>query len=88
MITKTYTVTSDVGIHARPATLLVQSASAFAADLKIGYNGKEANLKSIMGIMALAIPNGASISILAEGSDAEAAFSSIENTLLKDGIAS
>ncbi|MEH6942566.1 phosphocarrier protein HPr [Bacillus sp. JJ722] len=88
MIEKTFTVISEVGIHARPATLLVQTANNYDADLKISYNGKEANLKSIMGIMALAIPNGASIRILADGQDASAAITSLEDVLLQKGFAS
>ncbi len=52
---KQFIVTDPVGLHARPATLLVNEASKYASDIKIIVDGKEGNLKSIMGVMALAI---------------------------------
>ncbi len=52
---KQFKVTDPVGLHARPATLLVNEASKYASDIKIIVDGKEGNLKSIMGVMALAI---------------------------------
>lgn len=85
---KSFTIIDSTGIHARPATLLVNAASRFESDLKLAYNGKEANLKSIMGVMALAVPTGATIKILANGPDADAALVSVEETLTKAGIAS
>lgn len=80
-------VTSDSGIHARPATVLVQSASKFESNVELHYNGKAVNLKSIMGVMALGIPQGAAISITAEGADADAAISALQETLKKEGLA-
>ncbi len=52
---KQFIVIDPVGLHARPATLLVNEASKYASDIKIIVDGKEGNLKSIMGVMALAI---------------------------------
>ncbi len=52
---KQFIVTDPVGLHARPATLLVNEASKYASDIKIIVDEKEGNLKSIMGVMALAI---------------------------------
>lgn len=80
-------VTSDSGIHARPATVLVQSASKFESSVELHYNGKTVNLKSIMGVMALGIPQGAAISITAEGADASAAITALQETLKKEGLA-
>lgn len=80
-------VTSDSGIHARPATVLVQSASKFESNVELHYNGKSVNLKSIMGVMALGIPQGADISITAEGADATTAITALQETLKKEGLA-
>ena len=80
-------VTSDSGIHARPATVLVQSASKFESNVELHYNGKSVNLKSIMGVMALGIPQGADIAITAEGSDEAAAITALQETLKKEGLA-
>ncbi len=54
MINQTFTIIDQVGIHARPSTTLVQTASKFNADIYLEYNGKIVNLKSIMGVMSLA----------------------------------
>lgn len=39
MINKTFTIIDQVGIHARPSTTLVQTASKFNADIYLEYNG-------------------------------------------------
>jgi phosphocarrier protein HPr len=87
MAEKIFKVTSESGIHARPATMLVQAASKFDSDINLEYNGKTVNLKSIMGVMSLGIPQGAEIKIVAEGSDAEEAIASLTETLAKEGLA-
>ncbi|MBD3106921.1 phosphocarrier protein HPr [Bacillus sp. AGMB 02131] len=84
---KTFKVIEDSGIHARPATLLVQAAGKFESDINLEYNGKKVNLKSIMGVMSLGIAQGAEITISAEGSDAAEAIASLTETLSKEGLA-
>ncbi|MBM7646683.1 phosphocarrier protein [Scopulibacillus daqui] len=86
MAEKTFTVTSDSGIHARPATTLVNKASQFGSDITIECNGKQANLKSIMGVMAMGIQKGAEVKITAEGSDAEEALKAIEDVFKSEGL--
>ncbi|ETI68087.1 MULTISPECIES: phosphocarrier protein HPr [Neobacillus] len=87
MAEKQFKVIADTGIHARPATLLVQTASKFDSEITLEYKGKKVNLKSIMGVMSLGIGQGADIKIAAEGSDAEHALSSLEETLKKESLA-
>ncbi|MFJ5713498.1 phosphocarrier protein HPr [Neobacillus novalis] len=87
MAEKQFKVIADTGIHARPATLLVQTASKFDSEITLEYKGKKVNLKSIMGVMSLGIGQGADIKIAAEGSDADLALSSLEETLKKEGLA-
>jgi phosphocarrier protein len=86
MAEKTFTVTAETGIHARPATVLVQTASKFDADINLEYNGKAVNLKSIMGVMSLGIPQGSQIKITAAGADADAAVAGIGETLKNEGL--
>ncbi|WP_129689296.1 phosphocarrier protein HPr [Gottfriedia acidiceleris] len=83
---KTFKVTADSGIHARPATLLVNVAGKFNSDINLEYNGKTVNLKSIMGVMSLGIQQGTEIKISANGEDAEQALSAIEDTMKKEGL--
>lgn len=83
---KTFKVTADSGIHARPATVLVNAASKFKADINLEYNGRTVNLKSIMGVMSLGIAQGADIKITVAGDDAEAALTAITETMKNEGL--
>ncbi|SDM06471.1 phosphocarrier protein HPr [Bacillus sp. OK048] len=87
MAERQFKVIADTGIHARPATLLVQTASKFDSEIHLEYKAKKVNLKSIMGVMSLGIGQGADISISAEGSDSEEALRSLEELLKKEGLA-
>ncbi|MDP4086097.1 MAG: phosphocarrier protein HPr [Bacillota bacterium] len=87
MAEKQFKVIAETGIHARPATLLVQTASKFDSDINLEYKGKKVNLKSIMGVMSLGVGQGADITISAEGSDADDALKSLEETMKKEGLA-
>ncbi|TRZ38888.1 phosphocarrier protein HPr [Niallia circulans] len=87
MVEKQFKVIADTGIHARPATLLVQAASKFDSEINLEYKEKKVNLKSIMGVMSLGIGQGADIKIIAEGSDETEAISGLEETLKKEGLA-
>ncbi len=87
MVERTFTVIADTGIHARPATLLVQAASKFDSEISLEYKEKKVNLKSIMGVMSLGIGKGAEIKITAEGSDEESAIQAIEELMKNEGLA-
>ncbi|MFP7170522.1 phosphocarrier protein HPr [Terribacillus sp. 7520-G] len=78
---KTFTITSETGIHARPATLLVNKAGQFNSEIELSYKEKKVNLKSIMGVMSLGVPQGAQVVITADGNDEEAALEAIEEVL-------
>ncbi|MDQ0050587.1 phosphocarrier protein [Paenibacillus polymyxa] len=86
MVKKTFTVIDEVGIHTRPASILVQAASKYNAEVNIEYNGRTVNLKSIVGVMSLGVPQGAKIQIAALGSDADKAIQGIEETLKNEGL--
>jgi phosphocarrier protein HPr len=87
MVEKQFTVTAETGIHARPATLLVQVASKFDSEINLEYKGKTVNLKSIMGVMSLGISQGGEIKISADGRDEQDALNSLIETLKKEGLA-
>lgn len=87
MLQQTFKVIADTGIHARPATLLVQAAGKFDSDINLEYKEKKVNLKSIMGVMSLGIGQGAEITISAEGSDEQEAINALTETLNKEGLA-
>lgn len=81
MSEKTFTVIDETGIHARPATLLVSTASKFKSDMQISFKGKSVNLKSIMGVMSLGVPKGGEITISATGEDEVEAVDGVEAVL-------
>ncbi|KGP72016.1 phosphocarrier protein HPr [Pontibacillus yanchengensis] len=86
MVEQTMKITSEDGVHARPATVLVQTAGAYKAEVSLEYNEKSVNLKSIMGIMSLGIPSGADVKLKAEGSDEEEALQAIVDTVKKENL--
>ena len=82
MVKKTVVVTNPLGIHARPAALVVQSAARFEADILLSKGDiQRINGKSIMGVMMLAAEQGAEILVEAEGADAEAAMEAVAELL-------
>ena len=83
MLEKTFTITADTGVHARPATLLVNQAGQFESEVELIYNTKKVNLKSIMGVMSLGIPKGAEITITTTGNDEENALKAIEAVIVE-----
>ncbi|HEY8341642.1 MAG TPA: HPr family phosphocarrier protein [Calditerricola sp.] len=84
MVRETVVVKLKTGLQARPAALFVQEANRYAADIYVEVDGKRVNAKSIMGIMSLAIRPGTTITLVAEGSDAEQAVSSLKALVSKE----
>ncbi len=79
-------VSDPVGLHARPASIAVMSASKFKSDINVHFNGKSTNLKSIMGVMAMGIPTQSEITITCEGEDEEVAVVEMEKTLREQKV--
>lgn len=69
----TYKISDPIGIHARPAGILVKCASGFDSRLTIETGGKSADLKRIFAVMGLGVKSGDEIKVTADGSDEEAA---------------
>ncbi|RWR13928.1 phosphocarrier protein HPr [Siminovitchia fortis] len=86
MAEKTFKVMAETGIHARPATVLVQTATKFKSDVNLVYKGKSVNLKSIMGVMSLGIPTGAEITIVASGPDENEVLAVLAETMKDQGL--
>ncbi len=86
MVEQVFEIISDAGLHARPATALVHSVSAFESDVNLEYNGRTVNLKSIMGVMSLGVPKGAEIKITAVGSDESEAMQAAVEAIRKESL--
>lgn len=78
---KEYLIIDEAGLHARPASLLVQEATKFSNNIFIDYNGMKLTLKSIMAVMSLGVPQNATIGIEVEGDNALEVFSALERIL-------
>lgn len=69
MISKEVTVKSATGLHARPATLLVKKASSFKSDMSMEFDGKKANIKSLIGVLSLGVTKNSAVKVVASGAD-------------------
>ena len=78
MKTFDYVITGEVGIHARPAGLLVKKVKEFASKVTITKDGKTAEAQKLMAVMALDVKKGETVKVSVEGEDEEAAFPEIE----------
>ena len=70
-------IINKLGLHARASAKLTQVASAYKCEVWLERNGRRVNAKSIMGVMMLAAGMGASISVDAQGEDADAALAAV-----------
>jgi len=75
MIERTVTVNS--GMEARLAAIFVQAASKFQSSIFVKIGSKKINAKSIMGMMSIGILDGQEVTLVAEGSDEEAAIAEL-----------
>lgn len=71
MIKKTIVIENKLGMHARPATMIVKIASKFRSEFRIIKGDMEINGKSIMGVMTLAAEYGSELELIADGVDEE-----------------
>ena len=76
MITKLFTVSNKLGIHARPAGMIVDITGQAKSDVSIVFDGSKANAKSILNVMMLAIPAGVKFEI--DGEDEELVVQQLE----------
>ncbi|MBE9529158.1 MAG: HPr family phosphocarrier protein [Proteobacteria bacterium] len=76
-ITKTFQIQNKLGLHARAASLFVQLAGKFDAEITVSKGDQEVNGKSIMGILILAAPTGSEVIVKASGPQADEAVAAL-----------
>lgn len=84
-ITSEFKICNRLGLHARAAAQMVQTANKFKCDVTVEKDGSEVNGKSIMGLLMLAAPKGSLIKVTVSGTDAEQALAVI-GKLINDGF--
>jgi phosphocarrier protein len=72
-------VSNKMGLHARPAAMLVQTTSKYKSSVKIIKDDFDIDAKSIMGIMTLAAGQGSELKFVAEGPDENEVLAELEN---------
>ena len=83
MIVRDVVVRNRAGIHTRPASMIVRTASRFAADFTIEKDGYEINGKSIIGVMTLAAEQGSTVRLVFDGPDETEAADTIEQLFVE-----
>jgi phosphocarrier protein HPr len=77
-------VNHEAGLHARPAALFVQTASTFESNVAVTYHNRTVNAKSILDVLLLGAQRGASITISADGKDADQAIKALKDLIESD----
>jgi len=78
---RTFTILNSLGLHARPAAMMVQTANRFQSEILVEKDGTQVNAKSIMGVLTLAASRGSSIVLVCEGDDASQAMEALAKVI-------
>ena len=78
MKTFSYEIKDEIGIHARPAGLLVKEAKNYSSKVILHVNGKCAEATKLMAIMSLGVKHGQTVEVTVEGADEDTAFEGIK----------
>ena len=81
VLEKRFVICNQLGLHARPAALLVETANRFQSEITIQKGKHKVNAKSIMGVLMLAAGPGSRVIVRMVGPDAEAAMAAIEKLI-------
>ncbi|MSS63623.1 HPr family phosphocarrier protein [Velocimicrobium porci] len=73
-----YVIKDELGLHARPAGLLVKEAAKFQSNIKLEANGKSGDAKRILGIMSMGIKKDCEVTVTADGNDEAEAVHALE----------
>jgi phosphocarrier protein len=74
---RSFLIVNTLGLHARAAAQLVQTANRFQSEVLVERDGQSVNGKSIMGVLMLAAAKGSEIQVICEGPDAEPALAAL-----------
>ncbi|HEU5108356.1 MAG TPA: HPr family phosphocarrier protein, partial [Micromonosporaceae bacterium] len=78
------TLTNEIGLHARPAALLARAVAGLDARVVVAFGGKEADARSVLGLMALGARGGDVISVSATGAQAGEALTLVRALAARD----
>ena len=75
------TLPRDVALHARPAADFVRTAMGFDASIRVGVDGREADAKSLLSVLALGAKGGTPLRLWADGEDAASALDALSGCI-------
>ena len=78
MQTFTYVVKDELGIHARPAGLLVKTVKQFSSTITLECGAKKVSAKGLMGVMGMAVKQGDEVTVTIDGEDEEFALETLK----------
>jgi phosphocarrier protein HPr len=78
MLNRMFVINCPVGLHARPASVLVAEAEKFKSKIILKFKAKEVSGKSIIGVMALGAGTGDAVEVIVDGEDQEQAMERLE----------
>ena len=84
MYIKEATVNNQVGLHARPATFVIQKANEFKSSIWIEKDERRVNAKSLLGVLSLGVVQGSTITIVSDGPDEELAVNTLAELISSD----
>lgn len=80
-----WVIEDTAGVSAQLASKIVHVASKFESDIILHYKNKEVDVKSILGLMSLAIPEGERVEVVAKGADAAEVITELKTIMTRKG---
>ena len=74
-------IVNNKGLHVRAATVLAQLAGSFESTVILEHGGEQANAKSVMNLLLLTAPVGATVKVIVDGQDAHEALEAVEELI-------
>ena len=84
MVSFTYTIKDELGIHARPAGMLAKEAMKWKSVVTMDNGTKKADAKRLMAVMSMGVKKGQVVTVSAEGEDEEACIQAVEKFFKKN----
>lgn len=83
---RTFKITNEDGIHARPATALVNTSNKFKSEVFAEANGKKVTMKSILGVLSFGLEQGDTIKFIATGEDEAEVIAALEAVIVGEEL--
>ncbi len=82
MVNREVQITNPVGLHARPAAEFVKAAQKYSSSIVVRYGEKEANAKSILGVLSLGVKANEHVTLVIDGDDEQVALDVLASSLM------